>query len=256
MTAPGGANEAACREADIPPERLPRSVAIIMDGNGRWARQRSLPRSAGHAEGAKSVRKIVTEATRLGVEALTLYSFSIENWSRPPGEVNTLMGLYAEYLVAERPTIMNHNVRVRHLGVREGLPQRVLDELDRTVEMSGSNTGMTLCLALNYGGRREIIEAVRSLAVDAASGSLDPAEISPETLSDRLDTAGLPDPDLLIRTAGEMRISNFLLWQVSYAEFYVTQTQWPDFDEAAFQQALRDYANRHRRFGGVDASNR
>jgi len=239
----------------IPNERFPRSVAIIMDGNGRWARQRNLPRPFGHQAGAKAVRRTVTEAARLGLDVLTLYSFSVENWSRPADEVNTLMHLYAEYLVQERPTIMENNVRLRHLGRREGLPKNVLHELDETLRISASNTGMTLCLAINYGSRLEITDAVRRIARRVAGGELAADQIDEQCISDALDTAGLPDPDLLIRTAGEMRISNYLLWQISYAEFHVTDVHWPDFGPEALHDAIRAYAGRHRRFGGVDASN-
>ncbi|MBI5724123.1 MAG: isoprenyl transferase [Planctomycetes bacterium] len=240
----------------LPLERIPRSVAIIMDGNGRWARARGLPRNLGHSAGAKVVRKIVTEAARLGLDALTLYSFSIENWSRPKEEVNALMHLYAEYLVQERKTVMDHNVRLRHLGQREGLPEAVLRELDESVRVSSVNTGMYLCLALNYGSRAEIVDAVRSLAAGCAAGKLRPREIDEEKISDSLNSAGVPDPDLVIRTAGEIRISNFLLWQISYAELYVTDIFWPDFTEQEFQKALAAFAGRHRRFGGVDESNK
>ncbi len=245
---------AARRELGIPEERIPRSVAIIMDGNGRWARQRGLPRTAGHEQGAKVVRKIVTEAARLGLEALWLYSFSIENWRRPKEEIAALMHLYADYFVSERPTIMDHNVRVRHLGRRQGLPQQVLDDMDETLELSRKNTGMYLCLALNYGSRTEIADAVRRIAQRAAAGELDPAELDEQILSAELDSAGVPDPDLVIRTSGELRLSNFLLWQVSYAEFYVTDAYWPDFDEEHFRNALHAYAARDRRFGGLKKS--
>ncbi len=243
------------RIVGIPDERFPRSVAIIMDGNGRWARQKGLPRPFGHQAGAKAVRRTVTEAARLGLDVLTLYSFSVENWSRPADEVNTLMHLYAEYLVHERPTIMENNVRLRHLGRRDGLPDNVLKELDETLRLSSTNTGMTLCLAINYGSRLEITDAVRRIAQRVAAGQLPAEKIDEQCISDALDTAGLPDPDLLIRTSGEMRISNYLLWQISYAEFYVTDIHWPDFGPEALHQAIRAYANRHRRFGGVDSSN-
>jgi undecaprenyl diphosphate synthase len=244
---------AAARSAlGVPDDRIPRSVAIIMDGNGRWAQSHGLPRVAGHEQGAKVVRRIVTEAARLGLEALTLYSFSIENWRRPADEVSALMHLYADYLVHERPTVMAHNVRLRHLGRRAGLPDTVLRELDESVRVSAVNTGMYLCLALNYSSRAEMIDAVAHIARDVAAGRLDPEKIDESTVSDALDTAGVPDPDLLIRTSGEHRLSNFLLWQLSYAEFYVTDAYWPDFDEEAFRQAIRAYANRHRRFGGLE----
>jgi len=239
-------------ELGIDPERCPAHVAIIMDGNGRWAQRLGLERSAGHAAGATVVRKIVQEGARLGLEALTLYSFSSENWNRPSDEVRALMDLYAEYLVRERPTVMANNVRLRHLGRREGLPERVLNELDESVEVSSTNTGMWLNLALNYGGRAELADAVAGLARDVAAGKLAPEAVDEQAIAGALQTAGQPDPDLLIRTAGEMRISNFLLWQVSYAEMYITDTYWPDFDEAEFHKALVAYASRHRRFGGLE----
>ena len=247
--------QAARRALGIPEPIFPRSVAIIMDGNGRWARARGWPRSAGHAAGAEVVRRIVTESARLGLDALTLYSFSIENWRRPREEVSGLMHLYAEYLVRERQTIMDHNVRLRHLGRRDGLPKRVLHELDESIRVSSANTGMYLSLALNYGSRVEIAEAVRQIARQVARGDLRPQDIGEQTLSDHLDSAGVPDPDLVIRTSGELRLSNFLLWQISYAEFYVTECYWPDFDEEEFHKALHAYAHRHRRFGAVDTSN-
>jgi undecaprenyl diphosphate synthase len=223
-----------------------------MDGNGRWATERGLPRTAGHEAGAKVVRRIVTEAARLGLDALALYSFSIENWSRPTNEVNALMHLYAEYLVGERPTVLEHNIRVRHLGRRQGLPEPVLKQLDETVRASAPNTGMFLCLALNYSSRAEIVDAVGEIARKAKTGQIDPEQVDSNLISESLDTAGIPDPDLVIRTSGEMRLSNFLLWQVSYAEFYVTDVYWPDFTEEQFREALRSFANRHRRFGGLD----
>ncbi len=243
---------AARAELDIPPERFPRHVAIIMDGNGRWAERRGLPRPAGHRDGAKVVRPIVTEGARLGLEALSLYSFSIENWQRPAEEVSALMGLYAEYLRRERVTVMDNNVRVRHLGRREGLPDSVLEELDETVQVSSTNTGMWLNLALNYGSRAEILDALRGIARRAVAGEIDPDAIDERVISDALDTLGQSDPDLMIRTAGEMRISNFLLWQASYAEFYVTETLWPDFAVESLHDALRTFAGRNRRFGGLD----
>jgi undecaprenyl diphosphate synthase len=244
---------AAARKAlGVPEERIPRSVAIIMDGNGRWAAARGLSRAAGHEAGAKLVRRIVTEAARLGLEALTLYSFSIENWRRPPDEIAALMHLYSTYLASERPVVMAHNIRLRHLGRREGLPASVLTELDESTSTSARNTGMFLGLAINYGGRTEIIDATRRIARRVATGELAPEAIDAAIIDASLDTAGIPDPDLIIRTSGELRISNFLLWQLSYAEFYVTDVPWPDFDEAEFRKALIAYAGRHRRFGGLD----
>ena len=239
----------------VEPERVPTSIAIIMDGNGRWAQKQGLPRTAGHQEGAKRVRPIVTEAAELGVRALSLYSFSIENWNRPKQEIEVLMHLYADYLRGERPTMIEHNVRLRHLGRRDGLPQSVLDEIDETTEATGSNDGMFLCLALNYGSRAEILDGVKSIARRAADGSLDPGAIDDDVISDSLCTAGIPDPDLLIRTSGEMRLSNFLLWQLSYAEFYVTQAHWPDFHIEELHLAMKAYAQRDRRFGGLKGRN-
>jgi undecaprenyl diphosphate synthase len=240
----------------VPDERMPRSVAIIMDGNGRWALSRGLPRSAGHEAGGRTVRKIITGSACLGLDVLSLYSFSIENWRRPKDEINTLMHLYAEYLVEERPTLMEHNIRLRHIGRRDGLPDTVLRELDLSLDATHNNTGMTLCLALNYASRAEIADAVTRIARKVALGQMDPVEIDEAVIAGALDTAGLQDPDLLIRTSGEMRLSNFLLWQMSYAEWYVTDVHWPEFDEAEFYKALRAYGSRHRRFGGVDESNR
>jgi len=240
----------------VPPERFPRSVAIIMDGNGRWARGKGLPRSAGHRAGAEVVERIVTEAARLGLEALTLYSFSIENWRRPADEVDSLMHLYAEYLVSQRPNVRRNNIRLRHLGRRDGLPASVVRELDESLLSSAGNTGMVLCLALNYGSRAEIVDGVRRIARKVAAGKVRPEDIDEAVVSASLDSAGAPDPDLVIRTAGEMRVSNFLLWQISYAEFYVTDALWPEFHEGEFHEAIRVYASRHRRFGGVEKEGR
>ncbi len=238
-------------ELGLTREQLPRHIAIIMDGNGRWAKEQGLERIRGHERGAKTVRRIVTHCARLGVDALTLYSFSTENWKRPRAEVDFLMELYARYLVAERDTIMDNDVRFRHVGRREGLPASVLAEMDKTVEMSRGNGGLTLCLALNYGSRDEIIDAVRSLARDVRDGKLEPNAIDEAAISGSLYTAGLPDPDLLVRTAGEYRVSNFLLWQISYAELHVCDVLWPDFAEEHLNLAIRDFAGRQRRFGDV-----
>lgn len=230
---------------------LPRHIAIIMDGNGRWARERGLPRLEGHRRGAEAVRTIVSECARLGIECLTLYSFSIENWKRPAAEVEGLMALYAQHLVAERPEIMQNNIRLVHIGRASGLPEAVRRELETTQRVSRANTGMTLCLALNYGARAEIVDAVRRLAEEVAAGKLRPAQIDEAAVSGALDTAGLPDPDLLVRTAGEMRLSNFLLWQISYAELWVTPEYWPEFGTARLHEALRAFAQRERRYGDV-----
>jgi undecaprenyl diphosphate synthase len=238
-------------ELGIPREKLPRHVAIIMDGNGRWAQRQGLPRVKGHEAGAANVREIVTHAARLGIECLTLYSFSTENWNRPLEEITQLMRLYVEYLIKERTEIMDNDIRLVQIGRREGLPAEVLKELDETAAISQNNRGMTLCLALNYSSRAEIVDAVRDLARRAAQGQLEPSQIDEETISRSLYTRGVPDPDLLIRTAGEMRVSNFLLWQISYAEIYVTDTLWPEFGSGDLNAAIQEYARRDRRFGGL-----
>ncbi|NLX21472.1 MAG: isoprenyl transferase [Phycisphaerae bacterium] len=239
------------QELGLERHQLPRHVAIIMDGNGRWANLRNLPRVSGHAEGAANVREIITHCARLKLDALTLYSFSTENWKRPRAEIDALMDLYVEYLIKERDEIMENNVRLTQIGRREGLPPAVLRELDATEALSRDNTGLRLCLAINYGARDEILDAVRVIVRRVQAGELDPAAIDEACFSDHLYTAGVPDPDLLIRTAGEMRISNFLLWQISYAELYVTETLWPDFGKDDLNEAIRAYAARDRRFGGV-----
>jgi len=239
---------------DLPRKKLPRYIAIIMDGNGRWANLQKLPRIRGHEQGAKSVRAIVTHCARLGIEALTLFSFSTENWKRPRNEVDFLMDLYVRYLIAERDTIMGNQVRFVHVGRREGLPASVLSEMDQTVAMSRENTGLMLCLALNYGSRDEIVDAVRKIARDVQTGRFQPEDIDEPLISGSLYTAGIPDPDLLIRTANERRVSNFLLWQISYAEIYVCETLWPEFTTADLDAAIKDFASRERRFGDVGGS--
>jgi undecaprenyl diphosphate synthase len=238
-------------EAGLDPARLPGHIAIIMDGNGRWARGRGLPRAEGHARGARSVRATVEECCRLGVGQLTLYCLSSENWKRPQTELDFLMALLERYLIEERTEILEQNIRFRTIGRRAELPPAVLKEMDETIRQSRANSGMTLCLAINYGSRTEMIDAVRALAREARDGRLDPDAIDEFAIGSALYTAGMPDPDLLIRTAGEMRVSNFLLWQISYAELWVTDRCWPDFDRDTLHQALRDYAARERRFGGL-----
>ncbi|MCP4594363.1 MAG: isoprenyl transferase [bacterium] len=235
----------------VPRESIPRHVAIIMDGNGRWAKERGLPRIRGHEAGAKMVREIVTECARLELEALTLYSFSTENWSRPQEEIDFLMELYGRYLVAERPEIMENNVRLVHIGRRQGLPDHVLREMDLTLEASAANSGLRLCLALNYSSRVEIVDAVRHIAGEVQAGQLQVGDIDEQCIADSLYTGGLPDPDLLIRTASEHRVSNFLLWQISYAELHVCDVYWPDFGVESLRQAIRDYARRERRYGAL-----
>jgi undecaprenyl diphosphate synthase len=236
---------------DIPRERLPRHVAVIMDGNGRWAQQQGLPRIEGHRRGVQSVRRTTEECARLGIEQLTLYCLSSENWKRPAQELEFLMHLLQQYMIEERAGVMKQQLRVSVIGRREGLPPDTLAEVDRTVEMSRENTGLRLCLAINYGGRAEIVDAVRRIAGDVQAGRLAPEQIDEDAIDRRLYTAGMPEPDLLIRTAGEMRISNFLLWQISYAEIWVTERCWPEFDENLLHEALRSYAGRDRRYGGL-----
>lgn len=235
----------------VPRERWPRHIAVIMDGNGRWAQARGLPRAAGHREGVSTVRRVVTESARLGLEAITLYSFSSENWKRPADEVAALMLLCCEFLKVERPTMLRENIRFRRIGRREGLPPEVLAELDETERATAGSTGLTLCLALNYGSRTEIADAARALASEVLAGRRTVDSIDEAAVGERLYTAGLPDPDLLVRTAGEMRVSNYLLWQISYAEIHVTEVLWPDFTEADLHRAIIDFASRERRFGGV-----
>jgi undecaprenyl diphosphate synthase len=239
------------QELGLSREQMPRHVAIIMDGNGRWAGLRGKPRIFGHMQGAANVREIVTHCARLGLGALTLYSFSTENWKRPKAEVDALMELYVEYLIKERQTVMENNVRLIQVGRREGLPEPVLRELDTTQQASRDNTGLRLCLAINYGSRLEIVDAVREIARRVESGQLSADQISEATIDAHLYTAGIPDPDLLIRTAGEMRVSNFLLWQISYAEIFVDDVLWPDFRKDHLNNAIRNYAARQRRFGAV-----
>ena len=237
-------------------EALPRHVAIIMDGNGRWARRRGLPRIEGHRRGVASVRAVVEECCRLGLGQLTLYCLSVENWKRPREELDFLMFLLERYLVEERAEIMDQNIRFTSIGRRDGLPPEVLRELDENIRLSRDNTGLVLCLALNYGSRTELTDAVRRLAEQVARGDLAPADITEETISQALYTADMPDPDLLVRTSGELRVSNFLLWQISYAEIWVTERCWPEFGRTELHEALRDYARRERRFGGLAAGGR
>jgi undecaprenyl diphosphate synthase len=237
----------------IPPDKLPRHVAIIMDGNGRWAQRQGLPRIEGHRRGVASVRRVTEECARLGIEQLTLYCLSSENWKRPQGELDFLMHLLEQYMIEERSLIMEQNIRVVVIGRREGIPPATLAEMDKTITMTADNAGMWLCLAINYGGRGEIADAVRGIAREAQAGQVDPESIDESTLERRLYTAGMPDPDLLIRTAGEQRISNFLLWQLSYAEICFSEKCWPEFEEPDLHDALAWFATRDRRFGGLNA---
>lgn len=230
---------------------LPTHVAIIMDGNGRWAKQRNLPRIEGHRVGVESVRAVVRAAGELGIQYLTLYAFSVENWNRPKDEVDTLMKYLARYLRTEVAEFNKSNARLEVIGQIYRLPEAVQLQLKKTRALLAKNNGLTLVLALSYGGRTEIVEAVRGIAQRVREGVLDPAEINEQVVSQYLYTRNLPDPDILIRTSGELRVSNFLLWQISYAEFVVTPTLWPDFRKAQFYAALEEYTRRHRRFGGV-----
>lgn len=238
-------------QSSIINHQLPKHVAIIMDGNGRWAQARGKDRSYGHKAGAEVVRPIVTACSDLNIEALTLYAFSTENWTRSSEEIDTLMELYVAYLESERQLFFDNNVRFNQIGRREGLPKEVLDALDRMKEDTKHHTGLTMTLALNYGSRAEITDAVRAIAEKTAEGVLAPGSINEQTIADHLYTAGLPDPDLLVRTAGEMRLSNYLLWQLSYAEFYVTDVCWPEFSVEELHKALAAFKGRTRRFGGV-----
>ena len=246
-----GAQPASAAEFDVPPERRPRHIAVIMDGNGRWAQQRGLPRLAGHRAGAKAVQAVIETCAELGVQALTLFSFSTENWKRPAEEVDGLMRLYLEYLSKETQELTQHGIRFRQIGRRSGLPDFVLEAVEATERATAHCTSMDLVIALNYGSRDEIVDAMRSIAQDVRFRALDPADIDEALISSRLYTSGLPDPDLLIRTAGERRLSNYLLWQISYAEIYVSPVCWPDFSADHLRDALRDFAARERRFGGL-----
>ena len=234
------------------PERLPEHVAVIMDGNGRWASRRSLPRVAGHKAGVEPVRVTVETCARLGVRCLTLYAFSKENWKRPRAEVETLWRLLHYYLGREVPRLMANNIQMRAIGRTQALPEKVRRELAEAIHLTSENTGMILNLAINYGGRTEIVDAVNRIISEARdNGTLDRLEVNEEAIELKLDTAGQPEPDLLIRTSGEMRISNFLLWQIAYSELYVTDICWPDFDRACLLEAIVAYQKRDRRFGGL-----
>jgi undecaprenyl diphosphate synthase len=239
----------------LDPKRLPAHIAIIMDGNGRWAKQRNFPRIMGHKAGVAPVRMAAETCAQLGLEALTLYAFSVENWKRPRHEVEGLWRLLRYYLRRELPNLMRNNIRLVAIGRIEALPDPVQRELETVMRRTAENRGMRLNLAINYGGRTELVDAVNA-ALDNArlEGTLDGLEFTEETISRQLYTAGLKDPDLLIRTSGEMRVSNFLLWQIAYAELYVTNTLWPDFTRAELLQAIFDYQNRDRRFGGLSVN--
>jgi undecaprenyl diphosphate synthase len=232
-------------------EGLPRHIAVIMDGNGRWAQKRHLPRVAGHRAGTQSARTTIETCARLKVEALTLYAFSVENWRRPKAEIEFLMQLLREYLRKEMPLIQRNNIRMRFLGRPDELPVGVQKDTREAMETTAGNTGMVLSIALNYGGRAEIVDAMNAILAER-NGNGAGSTVTEEQLSRHLYTANLPDPDLLIRTSGEMRVSNFLLWQIAYAEIFVTETLWPDFNRARLLEALVDFQGRERRYGGID----
>jgi undecaprenyl diphosphate synthase len=247
---PGGRDWRLATQLD--PQRIPAHVAIIMDGNGRWARQRNYPRIMGHRAGVGPVRTVTETCAQLGLEAVTLYAFSVENWKRPRHEIEGLWRLLRYYLRRELPTLMRNDIQLAAIGRLESLPAQVQDELETVIQRTAGNHGMRLNLAINYGGRTEILDAVNSIIENArAEGNLGALEISEDAIAGHLYTAGLKDPDLLIRTSGEMRVSNFLLWQIAYSELYVTDTLWPDFTRTELLQALVEYQNRERRFGGL-----
>ena len=231
--------------------RLPEHVAVIMDGNGRWAQRRHLPRLAGHKAGVRAARTVIETCARLGIPALTLYAFSMENWRRPKTETDFLMRLLREYLRRELPVIHKNNIRMLVIGRADQLPAGVRSDVDRAMELTAGNSGMKLAVALNYGGRAELVDAFNSILDRVRHNGIETFRVDEEMEARHLYTAGLPDPDLLIRTSGEMRVSNFLLWQIAYAEMYVTETLWPDFTRAELYRALIDFAARERRFGGL-----
>jgi undecaprenyl diphosphate synthase len=244
--------ELLLRRLDL--KRLPQHIAIIMDGNGRWAQHRHLPRIAGHRAGVKSARDIIETCARLNISALTLYAFSLENWRRPKAEIDFLMRLLREYLRKELPIIHKNNIRMMIIGRPEQLPSGVQDDVEEAMRVTAGNSGMRLAVALNYGGRAEIVDACNAILKSLRAIGTAPEPIDEEAISSHLYTAGLPDPDLLIRTSGEMRVSNFLLWQIAYAEIYVTETLWPDFTRARLLEALIDFQKRERRYGGLNGT--
>jgi undecaprenyl diphosphate synthase len=246
VVAPGSPEEALARQVNF--DRLPQHVAVIMDGNGRWAAQRHLPRVEGHRAGIESVRDVVESSARLGIRVLTLYAFSVENWKRPVAEVSTLMSLLKRYLRLELNTLLRNNIRFRVIGRAEDLAADIREELTAAERKTASNSGMLFNIALNYGGRAELVEAVKRMMHEGVRAE----EVDEQRISDFLYTAGQPDPDLLIRTSGEMRVSNFLLWQIAYAEIWVTDTLWPDFRKRDLLEAILAYQKRDRRYGGIN----
>jgi undecaprenyl diphosphate synthase len=247
---PAGSEEHALLES-IDFDRLPRHVAVIMDGNGRWARRRHKPRVEGHRAGIASVRDVVETSARLGLEVLTLYAFSVENWKRPKAEVSTLMGLLKRYLRMELDTLLRNNIRFQVIGRQEELPEDVRQELERGIDKTRDRTGLLFNIALNYGGRAELVDAVKSLTAELIAAGRGSEAVDEPALAAHLYTAGQPDPDLLIRTSGELRVSNFLLWQIAYAEIWVTDVLWPDFRRRHLLQAIADFQKRERRYGGI-----
>jgi len=236
------------------PDRLPSHVAIIMDGNGRWAKSRGLPRTAGHKKGADTLRRVLNACRDAGVHYLTIYAFSSENWKRPSDEISDLMQLLRHYLQQELHTMHENKVRLRFIGDLTQLDKDILGSVNEAVELTSRNTAFNMTVALSYGSRQEIVRAIRKLATDIQAGKLEPSQITEQTVSDVLDTTGMPEPDLLIRTGGEQRLSNFLLWQSAYTEFYFTPVLWPDFDTTHFMEALKEYAKRERRYGSTEST--
>jgi undecaprenyl diphosphate synthase len=252
---PNAVNEARRKPLpEIPAADRPRHIAIIMDGNGRWAQNRGLPRIEGHRRGVGTVRMISETATEVGIDTVTLYCLSSENWKRPQQELDFLMHLLEQYLIEERRTIMEQGLRLQVIGRRDRLPQAVLEEMNRTIQMSAANRGTRLVLAIDYGGRDEIAKVVREVAAKVRDGTLQLETINEQTVNDHLYTAGLPEVDLMIRTGGDMRVSNFLLWQLSYAELWITETCWPEFTRRDFLDAIGDFSSRQRRFGGLNVN--
>lgn len=245
-------NVSSSTGTDLDPQNLPAHIAVIMDGNGRWAKKRFLNRIKGHEKGSETVRTVVRTCREIGIRVLTLYAFSTENWQRPRSEIIALMALLKKFLISERKEMLDNNIRLNAIGQIERLPEDVRQELHRSIRLTEKNSGMILNLALSYGGRAEIVKAVKEIAQDIKTGHIDADSITPDLISKHLYTQEMPDPDLLIRTSGEMRISNFLLWQIAYTEICVTDTLWPDFGKDELLQILKNYQKRERRFGKVE----
>ena len=240
-----------CRDEEEKDMNVPQHVAIILDGNGRWAKSKGMPRNYGHAQGSKNVERICEDAYKMGIKYLTVYAFSTENWSRPKGEVDALMTLLRNYMKTCLNTAKKNQMKVRVIGDKTGLDPDIQTRIRELEEASKDNDGLNFTIAINYGSRDEIARAVRHISEDVAAGKLDPTSVTEETISNYLDTAGIPDPDLLIRTSGELRLSNFLMWQLAYTEFYFTNTPWPDFTKEELAEAIEKYNSRDRRYGGV-----